>query len=71
MRAFSMGSSSSINKRKMQKAFNSERDSLVEITRRLLDLKASGSTDSIDEPVRMATSIYCDSDLFEREKKEI
>ena len=55
----------------MHESYCDERQSLLEITRRLVDLNTSGTTDSADHPVRMATSIYCDENLFEKEKKEI
>ena len=55
----------------MHESYCDERQSLVDITRRLVDLNTSGTTDSADQPVRMATSIYCDESLFEKEKKEI
>ncbi len=55
----------------MHEPYCDQRQSLLDITRRLIELNASGTTDSADHPVRMATSIYCDENLFEKEKKEI
>ena len=54
----------------MHEPYCDQRQSLLDITRRLVELNASGTTDSADHPVRMATSIYCDESLFEKEKKD-
>ena len=54
----------------MHEPYCDQRQSLLDITRRLIELNASGTTDSADHPVRMATSIYCDENLFEKEKIE-
>lgn len=48
-----------------------ERQAYVEITKRLLALVEAGTTDSAPDVYRLATSVYTDPDLFEREKRTI
>ena len=48
-----------------------ERQAYIEITRRLLAHVEAGTTDSAAAPYRLATSVYTDAELFEREKQTI
>jgi phenylpropionate dioxygenase-like ring-hydroxylating dioxygenase large terminal subunit len=48
-----------------------ERQAYVDLTKRLLALVASGTTDSAPEPYRLPTSVYTDPELFEKEKQTI
>jgi phenylpropionate dioxygenase-like ring-hydroxylating dioxygenase large terminal subunit len=48
-----------------------ERQVYVDLTKRLLALVASGTTDSAPEPYRLPPSVYTDPELFEKEKRTI